>query len=346
MKRKVLSLLLCALLIAGLTFGCANKKAPPLKDTFFEIADSVSKLEEIGFDASLSMSIPTDSESNYTSFMGDITDAKLSISGSSSKFFNQFACEILATVRGSQGESTLKVTDILFDDSGLYINLRTLFNLLSLSQGIGGPYDALFNSDYLGITPEDLSAFTGMPLSNLQDKENLPKNQELNNHMLKVFRDSLKAENFKEEGGIYTLTLNSSDLAEIAKAFASDVETNAGIYADALLETAAVSPGYLAILGLEKENPSRDEVIAFVKEKAAELSSDLAQDTSIGTSSLLISLGKGKADKSYDIRVSLTAPEEDIDIKADISLAEVGTEKITPPTDYVKFDDFLSIFLM
>jgi hypothetical protein len=44
--------------------------------------------------------------------------------------------------------------------------------------------------------------------------------------------------------------------------------------------------------------------------------------------------------------VSLTAPEEDIDIKADISLAEVGTEKITPPTDYVKFDDFLSIFLM
>lgn|GEM_PF-927485 len=349
MKRRVLSLLLCALLLAGLAFGCANKNAKPSpKDSFFEIADGIGKLEEIGFDASLSMNIPKDSGKGYTSFLGDISDANLLISGSSSKFFKQFACEIVATVRGSQGESTLKVTDILCDESGMYLNLRSLFNVISIVMGLGGPYDALFSSDYLRINPEELSSFAGVPLTNWPgtDKENMPKRLELNEHMLKVIKDSLKDEYFKEEGGVYTLSLNSPAASEILKAFLSDVDANAGLYADALLETDALVPGYLAALGLDKESPSRDDVIAFVKEKAAELSEDAAKDEGGDTSSLLVSLSKGKAEKSYDIRVSLTDSGDNIDIRADISLAEVATEKKIPPKNYVKLEDFFSVFLM
>ena len=349
MKRKVLSLLLCALLIVGLAAGCANKTEKPAtpKESFFELAEGVDSLKEIGFNVTLSLVLPEEYRESVD-FLGDLTDLQLNLSGSSSQYFKQFACEFVATIRGTQMESTLKLTDILYDESGIYLNLRSLFNLLSIVLKTGGPYDALFSSDYLGITTEDMMAFTGMALPDAStiDKESLPKNKELSDHLLKLLNDSINEQNFKEDLGFYTLTLNASDIIGLTKSFASDMENNSGLYADALLEIDAKSPGYLASIGLD--NPSRDELIAFIKEQAAVISSTATEQISEEASdfTMLFSIGKGKAEKSYDINLSITAPEKDLDIKTSISIAEVATQKITPPANYVTLDELLSFFLM
>ena len=124
------------------------------------------------------------------------------------------------------------------------------------------------------------------------------------------------------------------------------MDVNAGIYADALLETEAQNPGYLYTLGLPSSDPSRDEVIAFIKEKASELSTQIEGTVNTDETSLLISLGKGKTDKSYDIRVSLTGIENNLDLKVDFSFAEIATTKIDPPTDFVTLDELLYLYLM
>lgn len=351
MKRKIISLLLCALLLAGITIGCAKKSTP--KEAFFEIAASLDDLTEGNFTVSLGMKLPADAigDSAAGGFLGDISDFKLDIAGSFSQKNEQMTAEILATFGGSQGkEAPLKITDILYDKSGLYLNLRTIFDLLGSIQGggLGFDYSSLFSSDYLGITLEDIAEFSGMAGIEAPtfDKDSLLKNKELGDHLSAILTESLKAESFSADDGLYTLTLKTADLVDMIKGLVSDIEANTGMYADALLELEAQNPGYLASIGLQADN--RDELIALIKTEVAGLSSNIedAAAEEMPDLTLLISIGKGKAAKSFDMRVSLTAPEEELDIKTDITLTGVFIEKVTPPADHLKLSDLLSLFLM
>ena len=177
------------------------------------------------------------------------------------------------------------------------------------------------------------------------DNDSLPKNKELGDRFFGILGESLKPGSFTEEGGLYTLTLKTADLVNMIKALAGDIDANTGVYADALLELEANFPGYLDSIGLQAAN--RDELIATIKTEVAELSSNIA-DTfeDIPDFTARVSLGSGKDGKSFDVRMSLTAPEEKLDIKADIVLSDVEIEKITPPTDSLTLEDILSLFIM
>ena len=343
MKRKIISLLLCALMLTAIAFGCAKK--PTQKESFFDLAASLSELTEGNFTATLSMKLPADTTQGLA-FLGGMSNAELNISGSFSQKNEQFTSEILVS---PQGEPPLKITDFLYDKSGLYLNLRTIFDQLGTVQGggLGLDYSSLFPSDYLGITLEDIQEFSGMPGINAPalDKDSLPKNIQLNDRLSGMFRESLKAESFTAEGGLYTLTLKSADLVEMVRGLAADIEANTDIYADALLEIESNNPGYLNSIGLQAG--SRDELIALIKTEVAELSSNIASAfEDFPDFTALISLGSGKSGKSFDVRMRLTAPEEELDIKTDIVLTGVSIEKVTPPTDFVKLSDLLSLFMI
>jgi len=351
MKRKILSLLLCALMLAGIAVGCAKKLTP--KESFFEIADSLKELTEGNFTSSLSIKLPADAVegSAVTGILGDISNAKLDVSGSFSQKHKQFAAEVLTTISGSQGESSFKITDMLYDESGIYINFRTIFDLLMSFQGGKSSldYSSIFTSDYLGITLEDLAELSGEDsLGNPAfDMANFPKYKALYERLYGGIKDSLKAEKFTADGGVYTLTLKPTDLIDIAKVVVGDMDANAGEYADVLLEIEANSPGYLDSIGIQMDGRSRDELIATVKAKSAEFSSSIvaASNEQAPDFTAVISLGKGKA-KSYTVGVSFAAPEEELDVKVDLTLTGVAIEKITPPADYLTLDDIMSLFTL
>ena len=94
----------------------------------------------------------------------------------------------MASVKGSQLEANMKVTDILVNESGIYLDLRSLFNVFGTVMGFGAPYDAMFSTDYLGDNAR--GTLSGIyrnadDRAAEHDKANMPKTQELNAHMLK-----------------------------------------------------------------------------------------------------------------------------------------------------------------
>jgi len=352
MKRRIISLLLCALMLLGVAAGCAKKSTP--KESFFEIADSLKEVKDANFTASMSMKLPAEAMSDpaVTGIFGDISDLKLDLSGSFSQTNKQFATEISATFSGTQGDSTIKLTDMLYDESGMYINFHTIFDLIMSMQGNTVDYSSIFTSDYLGVTFEELAALSGQTALNGEsfgyNMEDYPKYSALCTRLYGVIKDALKAESFTADGSTYTLTLNMTGLVDLVKVFASDMDANAGEYADVLIEYDANIPGYLDTMGIQVEGRSRDELITTIKAKAAEISSELESEVTEDAPdfSMTISLGKGSAAKSYTFGLSMTAPEEEFDAKADLTITGGAIEKITPPTDHLTLDDIMALFMM
>ncbi len=354
MKKRLVSVFLCALMLISAVVGCGKKPAPTpaptAKDLFFEAAASLKDVKESKYTASIDMKIPADASKDFAQagILGDISNLKLDISGSSSPENKQLAADISATISGSKGETKFKLTDFLADDQKVYINFHTIFDFMMSMQGGSSAvqYSSLFKSDYFGTSLEELSSLTGQAIPNSSypiKPESIPKCTALLSRVSGVLKNSLKEESFAANGDTYTLTMKTPDIIDIAKAVVKDIDANAGEYADAMIEYNKSVPGAFDSMDIDVDGLSRDELIAELKKAASEFTADLEKEDKISNMTMTVTLGKDSAAKSYNMGFSISVPDEAFELKAKINIVDTKIEKITSPADYLTINDLMPL---
>lgn len=311
------------------------------KQLFFEELSSFASVGGGDYAAKIAIKAPSSMlKSNTLSyFLGNNLDLKFDMTGSFSKQTGQAAAAI-TTASPANLETQVDFTDLIVDGENIYINFRPVFNYLTSSYKMKLSYSIFFPTDYLSIKAGELgdSGLGLLPVA-LIVRSDCPKLQAAQARVFKVLYTSIGSECLSLKNGVFSLRLDSPSFQAAAGAVFRDINSNAGEYADAIIELQSKSPNFLSSNGLtaEKLTESRDSVIAQLKDSSARKLQGLSK---LSDFSMSLSIGSA-AENARSLILTAESEKENLSLAVDMTLTEKQVEKPKVPEKYMNLDDVL-----
>jgi len=239
--KKLTVVLFCFALLIPLISGCGIDPV----DAYYNTVEEMTKIQEQKF--SFSFDVESDSLSQFGSSITLTMDGAVSVKN------KQMTATMTLTT--ASPKMTVELTDIIFDNSKLYINMETLFSAIFTLPGMEStenPADYLDEymggNKYLYIDYADLA----LPIWDYNNQSN----HVLLQRPLDVIDNAIKSANppiITADGNAYIMEMNGEFIRTLLFTLINDLEENLDTYTDNILDIIDEYTSYMEKLDMPED---------------------------------------------------------------------------------------------
>lgn len=356
MRRKRLSKIaavsLAVSLCVGTMAGCGKKDEKAGSGDLYSALKEAQELKAGSFEMTLGMEVPQDDEKMELSFSGVTTDESFDI---------EVGLKLDADGMDVEGA----VTQLVYEDEHLYINVAKAMDFLNSVEEIGDLSDFGIDSDYIDIYVGDLYEQTDNTAA-----------EEMADIFLEIIEDAAVSTDKKEGAGKDgSIEFKDEDVLEFIGNLAQGIKDNAEDIVDSSAELSEVSYDYDAIFDyygdlfeeydldidalkaeldavedMEITDEDKESMVEEIETACDELidSMEEEEDSDVEGSkiSMEASLEGKKGSRTYEAHVDFVAASEDEGEEVIIYfdyVFEEGEKKVEVPEDSLELDEVMEI---
>lgn len=265
MKKKLLALVLVLTMVVGVLSACGSKK----QVSYWDAAQELQEIKTGSF--SMEMNIKSDLSEDITQTVGaSLNDIYVKMDGVIESSVDPYKLSMNIQYKLAESDDYTKVTDVIFDEDALYINVTALREMLQgLNNAMISMYAGVLTSeeDYIKITMEDLEYLTSLSgesvdTSELVLTENTQKYSEiLVDKLFTILEKSVEGVEpaiTSEKKGTYSFKLNNENLVpfltNLKTVIENDGQTLYNEYIDDISKLEGDNQEYIDALNEGKES--------------------------------------------------------------------------------------------